>query len=417
MKHGKLFIEKSFPFTKIYPWKRFSLEKFFKIGKFLSLYFKNAIYIMKKNFLFAGMILFLFACGTKEGDKNARLGQLKKEHDKITQEILKLEKELYPSGSVSVTRVNVQILNKQVFQHFIEVQGRIDGNENIGVSPRNQGGVVTKILVKEGDYVTKGQVLAELDADVLKQQLKDLQNKLAFATDIYNRQKTLWDQKIGSEVQYLKAKNDMESAQNGINTLQDQIKMSVITAPIDGNVEDIPIKVGQMASSASPIPAFRIVNFSKAKALADVGEAYSAKIKTGDPVKVFLPDFNQELNQKVTFASKYINPTNRTFLVEVELPVNKITFRANMIAVLRIKDYDNPATICIPQNYIQNSRDEGQYVFIAAEENGKKVARKRVVMPFISFNGLTEIVSGLNEGDKIITAGYKDLYDGQPIDF
>lgn len=379
--------------------------------------FQNFLFHMNKLVLYTGMILFLFACGSKEGDKKVRLEQLKKEHEKITQEILSLEKELNPLGYVSATRVNIQMIKKQTFQHYIEVQGRIDGNENIGVSPRNQGGVVTKILVKEGDYVTKGQVLAELDADVLKQQMKDLENRLAFATDIFTRQKTLWDQKIGSEVQYLKAKNDMESAQNGINTLQDQIKMSVITAPINGNVEDIPIKVGQMSSSASPIPAFRIVNFSKAKALADVGEAYSAKVKTGDPVKIFLPDFNEELEQRVTFASKYINPTNRTFLVEVELPVNNITYRANMIAVLRIKDYDNPATICIPQNYIQNSRDEGQFVFIASEENGKKIARKRIVVPFISFNGLTEIVSGLNEGDRIITAGYKDLYDGQPIDF
>ncbi|MEI7983350.1 MAG: efflux RND transporter periplasmic adaptor subunit [Bacteroidota bacterium] len=372
---------------------------------------------MKKIVFVSGLILFLLSCGNPSNDKKARLEQLKKEHDKLMVEIMQLEKEIYPSGAATATPVKVSEIRNQPFEHYIEVQGRIDGNENIGVSPRNQGGVVTKILVHEGDYVTRGTVLAELDADVLKQQLKDLQSKLAFATDIYNRQKALWDQKIGSEVQYLQAKNNMESAQNGINTLQDQIKMSVITAPIDGTVEDIPIKVGQMSSSASPTPAFRIVNFSKAKALADVGEAYSSKIQTGDAVKVFLPDFNQELEEKVTFASKYINPTNRTFLVEVDLPVNKISFRANMIAVLRIKDYSNPSTIAIPQNYIQASRDDGQYVFIASEENGKKLARKRTVTPFVTFNGLTEIITGLNVGDKIITAGYKDLYDGQPIDF
>jgi membrane fusion protein, multidrug efflux system len=209
----------------------------------------------------------------------------------------------------------------------------------------------------------------------------------------------------------------MESVQNGISTLDEQIKMSVISSPINGTVEDIPIKVGQLASPASPIPAFRIVNFSKAKALADVGEAYSSKVKTGDQVKVFLPDLNRELTEKITFASKYINPTNRTFLVEAALPVSNIIFRANMIAVLMIKDYTNPAAIAIPQNYIQNSRDEGQFVFVAAEENGKKIARKRTITPSISYNGLTEVVSGLNEGDKIITAGYKDLYNGQPIDY
>ncbi len=371
-----------------------------------------------KKILFIFSLVFIFlSCGNQATDKKARLEQLKKEREKLTSEILKLEKELFPSGQGVITTVNVSALKKRSFEHYIEVQGRIDGNENIGVSPRNQGGVVTKIRVREGDNVTKGQVLAELDAEVLKQQLKDLESKLAFATDIYNRQKALWDQKIGSEVQYLQAKNNMESAQNGINTLKDQINMSVITAPIDGTIEDIPIKVGQMASSASPIPAFRIVNFSKAKALADVGEAYSSKIQTGDAVKIFLPDLNQELEEKVTFASKYINPTNRTFLVEVEIPVKNIIFRANMIAVLRIKDYANPSTIAIPQNFIQTSRDEGQFVFIATRENGREVARKRTVIPFITFNGLTEIIEGLNEGDTIITAGYKDLYDGQPIDF
>ncbi|MEI7499277.1 MAG: efflux RND transporter periplasmic adaptor subunit [Bacteroidota bacterium] len=372
---------------------------------------------MKKVFFVTGILLFLVACSSKDGDKKVRLEQLKKEHDKLTGQIIKLEKELNPASSVSATKVNVAILTKKPFEHYIEVQGRIDGNENIAVSPRNQGGVVTRILVHEGDAVSKGQVLAELDAEVLKQQLKDLQNRLAFATDILNRQKILWDQKIGSEVQYLKAKNDMESAQNGIATLEDQIKMSVITSPIDGTVEDIPIKVGQMASSASPTPAFRIVNFSSAKALADVGEAYSSKVKTGDQVKVFMPDLNKEVEQRVTFSSKYINPVNRTFLVEVALPVSNLVYRANMIAVLKIKDYDNPSTISIPQNYIQSSRDEGQFVFVAIEEGGKKTAQKRAVIPFITFNGLTEIVGGLNEGDKIITAGYKDLYHGQPIDY
>jgi len=369
---------------------------------------------MKKWILIISSFLFLIACSTKEQDKKTKLEQLKKEHDKLTVEIFKLEKELYPEGAVEPTVVSVKAIGKAPFEHYIEVQGRIDGNENIGVSPRTPG-VVTRILVKEGDFVKKGQILAELDAEVLKQTMKELQSQLEYSTDLYNRQKTLWDQKIGSEVQYLSAKNAKESLENKINTLEDQILMSNITAPIDGTIEEIPIKVGQMASSSSPQPAFRIVNFSKAKALADVGEAYSAKIKTGDPVKIYLPDVRIEQTQSITFASKYINPTNRTFQVEVDLPPSSIMYRANMIAILRIKDYANPSTIAIPQNYIQTSRDEGQFVFIASSENGKKVARKRTVIPFISYNGLTEVVTGLNEGDLIITAGFKDLYDGQII--
>lgn len=370
---------------------------------------------MKKTLFFIGLMIFAISCGTTP-DKKTQLGKLKKEHDKIAAQIATLEKEINPQGMTPAIMVAVQTLVKQSFEHYIEVQGRIDGNENIGVSPRSPG-VVTKIFVKEGDYVKKGQVLAELDAEVLKQNLNDLQNQLAFVTELYQKQKTLWDQKIGSEVQYLTAKNNKESIENKIASLQDQINMSKITSPIDGTIEDIPIKVGQMASASNPQPAFRVINFSKVKAVADVGEAYSAKIKTGDHVKIFLPDFNQEIQEVVTFASKFINQTNRTFMVEVELPISNHSFRANMIAVIRIKDYSNPSTIAIPQNYIQSSKDEGYYVFIVIEESGKKVARKAFIKTGVTYNGLTEITGGLNEGDKIITAGYKDLYDGQVIDY
>ena len=312
--------------------------------------------------------------------------------------------------------VKVDTLRTTLFEHFIEVQGRIDGTENVAVSPRTPG-VVTRILVDEGDHVKKGQVLAELDADVLKQQLTDLRTQLAFVTDLYNKQKELWDQKIGSEVQYLTAKNNMESLQNKIAIIEDQINMSNIASPIDGTVEEIPIKVGQLAAVGSPIPAFRIMNFSKAKAVADIGEANTAKVKTGDQVRIYLPDLKKELTETVTFSSKYINPVNRTFQVEVTLPPDNNSYRANMIAVLRIKDYSRPEAIAIPQDFVQTSRDEGHYVFVAINENGKQIARKRRVEPGITYDGLTEIVSGLHDGEILITAGYKDLYDGQFIDY
>ena len=369
---------------------------------------------MKKLFFVIGLLFFVSSCTTH--DKKAQLEKLKKEHDNIAIQISSLEKELYPAGNKQVTNVSVESLSKSTFDHYIEVQGRIDGNENIAVSPRSAG-IVIKILVKEGDFVKKGQLLAELDADVAKQNLKDLQTQLAFATDMYDRQKALWDQKIGSEAQYLDIKNKKESVENKIAALKEQINMSSITSPIDGTIEDIPIKVGQMASAANPQPAFRVINFTRAKAVADVGEAYSAKINTGDQVRIFLPDYNEEIQERVTFASKFINPTNRTFNVEIEIPANDKIFRANMIAVIRIKDYSNPSTIAVPQNFIQSSKDEGLYVFIARDENGKKVAKKVFIKSGVSYNGLTEITSGLNEGDKIITAGYKDLYDGQSIDF
>jgi RND family efflux transporter MFP subunit len=372
---------------------------------------------MKKILILIGIMAIMAAC-SNSGDKQAQLDKLKKEHDKLATEIARLDKELHPEGTATVaTMVMVDTVKPMLFEHFIEVQGRIDGNENVAVSPRTPG-VVTRILVGEGDYVKKGQVLAELDAEVLKQQLTDLNSQLEFVTELYNRQKDLWDQKIGSELQYLTAKNNMESLQNKIAVVQDQIGMSNITSPIDGTVEEIPIKVGQMAAAGSPIPAFRIMNFSRAKAVADIGEANTAKIKTGDQVKIYFPDLDKELTERVTFASKYINPVNRTFMVEVTLPPDNIAvYRANMIAILMIKDYSKNAAIAIPQDFVQTSRDEGHYVFVAATENGRKAARKRTIEPGITYNGMTEILTGLNGGDLLITAGYKDLYDGQIIDY
>ena len=373
---------------------------------------------MKKILWISGMIIFLVSCGGSQGNKQAVLADLKKQRDKLTTEITKLENEINPLGSQPATVVKTMDVVKRSFDHYIEVQGRIDGNENIGVVPRNQGGVVTKIFVVQGEHVTTGQVLAELDNQVLKQSVKELQNSIEYATDMYNRQKNLWDQKIGSEAQYLAAKNSKETLERKMNTLQDQLDMSKIVSPIDGTVEDIPIKVGQMASPASTQPCFRIVNFSRAKAIADVSEAYSAKIKSGDPVKVYLPDLNTELSATVSFSSKYINPTNRTFTVEAMLPpAPGFTFRANMIAVVRIKDYSNQNSLAIPQNYIQSAHDEGHFVFVAEEKGGRYYARKRMVTPYISYNGLTEVLDGLKEGDKVITTGYKDLYDGQLISF
>ena len=368
---------------------------------------------MKKSLFILGIFFLAIACSSP--DKKAKLEKLKKDRDQITAQISSLDKEVNPSDKTPATIVSVEPLALQAFNHYIEVQGRIDGNENIGVSPRTAG-VVIRVIVKEGDHVRKGALLAELDADVLKRNLTDLQSQLSYVTDLYQKQKALWDQKIGSEVQYLTAKNNKESMENKIASLKDQISMSNITSPIDGTVEDIPVKVGQMAVAG--VPAFRVINFDKTKAVADVGEAYSSKIKTGDQVKIFLPDFNVEIQQNVTFASKFINPTNRTFTVEVELPPSaELVYRANMIAVIRIKDYSNISSMAVSQNYIQSSKNEGQYVFVAKEENGKKVAHKTFIKTGVTYNGLTEVTGGLKDGDKLITAGFKDLYDGQVIDY
>jgi membrane fusion protein, multidrug efflux system len=370
---------------------------------------------MKTKLLVALFGLLIISCS--KGDKVAELQKLKKQRDQINSKIEQLESELQSSGIITsdddLENVAVSVLKPQPFNHYIEVQGRIDGDDNINVSPKMIG-VVKSILVKPGDHVAAGQVMCQLDDDVLQQTMQELYTQSAFATDLFNKQKNLWSQKIGSEVQYLSAKNQKEALEKRIETLKDQIEMMKIKSPINGTVEDIPIKIG--ANVAPGMTAFRVLNFSKIKAVAEVAESYSSKIKTGDQVKIFMPDLNKEIAARLDFSSKFINPVNRTFLVEINLNPNEPDLRANMIAVIKINDYQNPEAITIPVNVIQNTQNS-KYVFVASVENNKKVVRKRDIITGLTYNGVTEVKSGLASGDLLITSGYQDLKEGQIIKF
>jgi membrane fusion protein (multidrug efflux system) len=367
---------------------------------------------MKKIVIISGIILTLIACNT---DKKAKLEKLKKQHDKISEQIKALENELNSAGiktdNQKIKLVTISEIQKQPFYHYIEVQGKLDGDENITVTSKTIG-VVNAIYVKEGDAVKKGQVLATLDAQILYQSLEEVKTQLDFATNLYNKQKSLWDQKIGSEIQYLTAKTNKESLENRLKTLQEQINMSKITSPINGTIEEMPVKIGQ--SMAPGIPAFRVVNFSKVKIMADVAEAFSSKVSKGDSVLINFPDINLEIKDKIDFASKYINPINRTFTIEIKFNSGKNPLRANMVTVIKITDYSSPEAIVIPVNLVQ-SDNIGSFVFVSEMVNGKLVAKKRIIKQGMTYNGLAEILEGLKEGDKVISAGYQDIEDGQSI--
>ncbi|MCK9618124.1 MAG: efflux RND transporter periplasmic adaptor subunit [Lentimicrobiaceae bacterium] len=371
---------------------------------------------MKTNILFAGIIFLAFSC-SQPSDKSAELAKLKKEHDKIAEKIKTLEAEISSSkGNVAIGEIKsvaVADIKKITFNHYIEVQGKIDGEDNVAVTPQTAG-VVTIIHVKEGQSVKKGQLLAELDNKALLQSLKATKAQYNLINDLFIKQKNLWEKKIGSEVQYLTAKTNKESMEENIKTIEEQIEMTRVKSPINGTIEEIPIKIGQLASPG--YPAFRVVNFSRVKVVAEIAEAYAPKVKSGDNVMVYFPDFNKEIPAKINFASRYINPINRTFTVEVRLNGSAIDFKANMITVLKINDYTSKNAIVIPMNLVQKSFDK-QFVFMAKEENGKKIAYKQTITPGVNYNGQTEIIGGLTEGTKLITMGYQDLNEGQLVKY
>jgi RND family efflux transporter MFP subunit len=364
-----------------------------------------------RTILAFGLMIFLASCSSTV-DKKAELDKLKKQHDQIAEQIKKLEAELKVNDSTAVKMTDVILseVSTSEFSHYIDVQGRVDGEDNVAVAPQIPG-VVTAVYVTEGASVKKGQVMAQLDDNVLKQQIAGLNQQLEFATNLYNKQKSLWDQKIGSEVQYLTSKNNKESLEKSLATLKEQLEMYKIKSPINGTVEEVGVKVGQMAA-AGVLPVFRVVNFSSAKIKADIAEVYASKVKTGNEVKIFFPDFNEEMVSKIAFSSKYIEPSNRTFQVEIRLGPSKVEYRANMIAVVKIKDYTNKSAIVLPVNYVKESQS-GKFIFVAKQEAGKWVARKQKVTIGQNYNGLIEVTEGLKPGDKYISTGFNSLVEGQ----
>ena len=268
--------------------------------------------------------------------------------------------------------------------------------------------------MENGDLVQKGQLLAQIDDEVMRGGLTEFEVQLRTATDLYNRQKALWDQKIGTEVQYIQAKTQKDALEQRLATTRQQIGQAGIYAPIGGVVDMVMLKAGQAISPGFPL--CNIVNMGKLKIKGEVPEAYAAKVNQGDPVVVFFPDINKEVRSRVTYVSKTINPTNRTFSVECSLPTSK-EYRANMVAVMKIVDYQNLKAVTVPVNVIQTG-EEGEYV-LTAEKTGDKqaVARKTPVQQGNNYNGLVEIRSGLKPGDLVISTGFQDVNNGETIAF
>ena len=367
---------------------------------------------MKIKLLLFVLPVLILSCSK---DKQADLNKLRKQQNLIAEQIKKLESDtsfVDPMGASKQKLVAVQEIVPTVFNHYIEVQGKLDGDENVGISPQAPGKLVS-ILVSVGENVKKGQLLAKLDDAVMQQQLKQMQTNLGFLTEVYEKQQRLWDQKVGSEVQYLSAKTSKESMEQQIATLRNQIETMQITSPINGTIEDISVKAGQIVSPGLPI--IRVVNFERIKVVADIAESYSSKIKPGDNVKIFFPDLNHEIIATVTFSSRYINPVNRSFSVEARIGSPIPGLKVNMVAVMKINDYHAPNSIAIPVNLIQKDRDQ-QLVYIV-EANSPARAKRVPVTTGVIYEGLVEIKSGLKSGDRLITIGYQDIEDGESVRF
>ncbi|WP_121353604.1 efflux RND transporter periplasmic adaptor subunit [Flavisolibacter nicotianae] len=382
---------------------------------------------MKKYLIGAVLISSLVAasCGSSKkdkagdlNDKKARLTELKTEQEKITTEIVTLEKEISKLDTTVAAKpklVAVMPVAPDNFQHYIDLQGKLDAQNISYVAPPNgQGGIVKALYVTQGQTVRKGQVLARLDDQMIRQQIEPLRVQLATAEDTYRRTKNLFDQGIGTYQTVLNAQTQVNTLRQQIGVIQKQASMMTVTAPASGVADIVSVRVGEMFVGATAAgPQIRIVNTSDLKVVAQVPENYLNKVKVGSDVLVFLPDLNRTLNAKVTVAGRTIDPTNRAFYIEARIPSTP-ELRPNQIAVVKIQDYAAGNAVTIPVNVLQND-EKGKYVMVAVKEGNKMVARKRTITVGELYGDKLEVKSGLQSGDVLITEGFQGLYEGQAI--
>lgn len=367
-------------------------------------------------------LLFLASCGATTKDdapdlaaKKAELKKLKSQQDQLTTDILKLEADIASKDSsfaVKPRLVSMTKLATQEYTHYIDLQGRISTKEIYFISPKGMGGQVKAVYVREGDHVKKGQLILKLDDAVMLQNLSQLQTQLSFAKDLYQRQLNLWNEKIGTEVQLITAKNNVDNLEKQISVLKEQWNNSNVYSEVSGIVETVNIHVGENFVG-SPQASISIVNQSSLKAVVDVPENYLSSVKVGTPVVVEVPDAGKKFNTTISLVSQLINSNSRAFTAEAKVPSESV-LKPNQLALVRIQDYTASKVIVIPMTTLQ-SDETGKYVYVAGLENGKLVAKKRNVKVGSVYGEKIEIKSGLQTGEELITEGFQSLYDGQAI--
>lgn len=371
--------------------------------------------VIKTSVILTGILCVLSACGP--GNNQSELEELIKKRDALNEKIARLRTELSPEARAErvLAPVPVQIMETvpQKFQHFITVQGNVESESNILVSPQAPG-LVRTIHVQTGDQVEKGQLLAELDASVIQRSMEELKTGLELARTVYERRARLWAKNIGSEIEYLQSKNNKEALEKKLQTLQEQYQLTLITAPQSGTIDEVMIKEGEMA--AGGFGAFRVVKLSRLKVTASLSENHMGRIQPDNIARISVPAAGVEFEQRLQAVSQVIDPGNRTFQIEIRVPRGIENLKPNMLAVVEVNDYTNPQALAVPRNIIQKSGADS-FLFTAEfeGENGSRIARRRMVETGKDHQNMVEITSGLNPGEHVIVFGFQNLEDGQRI--
>jgi len=371
---------------------------------------------MKSYLITLSTLLLLVSCGGDDSieAKKKLLETKKTELSILSAEIADLEKVLSESDSTFGATtdfgvlVGVKVLAPETFQHFFEVNGNIEAVEMANVSPE-QGGLIQRITVKEGDLVKKGQVLAVFNTEVYQKNMDEIESALELSQTVFQRQSKLWEQKIGSEIQFLQAKNQVESLEKKKKTLQAQMAMSTIKAPFDGVVDAVNQKEGELAAPGMPL--LTVVNMGQMKVKADVSENYAKSIRNGQNIEVNFPSFGMKTNAPISNVGSIINSANRSFTVEVRVNNSDRLLKPNGVATLRIKDFEVKEALVVPAITVGKDAN-GTFVFVV---NSESKAVKTYVTTDRSSDGQTLITSGLKAGDRVVVEGYNEVANGNLV--
>ncbi|MFN8307612.1 MAG: efflux RND transporter periplasmic adaptor subunit [Ferruginibacter sp.] len=386
-------------------------------------------------------LALLAACGGSNkdaaaliSDKKAAIEKLKSQNSKNEEEIKKLQAELEKIDSNTANAAKIKLVNVapvvvQDFKHYIDLQGHVDAENISYISPRGMPGQVKAVYVVQGQYVKKGQALLKLDDAIMqqqvvaaRQQLEGIKTQLSFARNLYNRQKNLWEQGIGTEVQLITSRTNVESLENQLKSAQESVQVAVeqlktanVVSDVNGVADIVNIRVGETFQGMTQAgPQIKIVNTSSLKVVSNIPENYLTRLHKGTPVEVVIPDANKKVTSSISLISQAIDITQRGFVAEARIPADP-ALKPNQTAILKIMDYTAPNAVVIPVNTVQTD-ETGKYVYVLVQgSNGRSVAKKQTVMIGEVYGNNVEIKSGLKGGEQLVVEGYQSLYEGQLI--
>lgn len=384
---------------------------------------------MKKIILLIGICLLSFSCSEKEestdqliengnlSEIKARKAKLSAQQSETSEAISQLDKAIKKlDKDKGLALVSIKKLQDSVFNHFIELPGDVETDQNIVIYPQFSG-TLLQVNVKEGDHVQKGQVLARIDDGGLSSQLAEAEVRASLAQTTFERQGRLWDQKIGSEIEFLQSKANYEAAQNSVKQLKSQVGRTIVTAPYSGIIDEVFSDPGE-AVSPGQNRLFRLINLSKMYIKTAVPEAYLEKIKPGTPVQVEIASSGTQFETQISQVGNFINPGNRTFDIKIEIPQGKTRVKPNLIATVKINDYSAQNTISIPENVLQENASGGYFAYVVKPENDSLgTTEKRLISTGNNYAGSTEIKEGLQAGELLIVEGAKNVHDGEQVKY